>query len=283
MSLAPDLLRTRPLDAGEGGLEVDLVFGQSAATSVWAVNPLKLLVARPRGPSVWAYLSSFGGGLVAGDQTRLKLRVGARSRCFLSTQASTKVYRNPLDRTCRCEVQAQLEEDSLLVMVPDPVQAFADSLYSQHQEFHLHPTAGLVLVDWFSAGRSACGERWEFTRYESRNEVWMGNERVLTDAIRLSHEDGPMPGDHRLGRYNCFAMVTLLGPPLAEIAARLIQAESERPVVARPAVLCGASPLAQGAIFRVAGEQTEAVAHEIHRLLDFLPVVLDGDPLSRKW
>jgi urease accessory protein len=283
MSLAPDLLRTRPLDAGEGGLEVDLVFGQSAATSVWAVNPLKVLVARPRGPSVWAYLSSFGGGLVAGDQTRMKLRVGQRSRCFLSTQSSTKVYRNPLDRPCSCEIRAQLEENSLLVMVPDPVQAFADSLYSQRQDFHLHPTAGLVLVDWFSAGRSACGERWEFTRYESRNEVWIGDERVFTDALRLSAEDGLMPGDHRLGRYNCFAMVTLLGVPLAETSARLLKAAAASPVVARPSLLSGASPLPHGSIFRFAGERTEDVGREIHQLLSFLPSLLDGDPLSRKW
>ena len=207
-----------------------MVFGQSAATSVWAVNPLKVLVALPRGPSVWAYLSGFGGGLVAGDQTRMKLRLGDKSRCFLSTQSSTKVYRNPLDRPCRCEVQVQLAANSLLVMVPDPVQAFADSLYVQRQDFHLHPTAGLVLVDWFSAGRLACGERWEFTRYESRNEVWIGDQRVFTDSLRLSNEDGPMPGDHRLGRYNCFATVALIGEPLAEVGAQLLSSAADRPV-----------------------------------------------------
>lgn len=283
MSSAADLLRPRPLNAGEGGLEVDVVFGQSAATSVWAVNPLKLLVARPRGPSVWAYVSSYGGGLVAGDQTRLKIRLGKQSRCFLSTQSSTKVYRTPLDQPCACEMDAHLEAESLLVCVPDPVQAFADSRYAQVQDFHLHRTAGLVLVDWFSAGRSACGERWAFTRYESRNQVWLGQDLVLSDAVRLSDEDGPMSNEHRLGRYNCFAMVLVIGEPLEEICRTLLDGVAGRTVHSRAPLLCSASPLRQGALFRLAGECTESVGQEIHRLLRFLPSLLDGDPLSRKW
>src|SRR5260370_29621247 len=84
--------------AGAGHLEIKLVSGQSAVTSVQARSPLKFLIPRPRGDSVWAYMSSFGGGLVAGDETHVSVSLGAQSRCFLTTQASTKVYRNPKGR-----------------------------------------------------------------------------------------------------------------------------------------------------------------------------------------
>src|SRR5882757_526606 len=116
-------------------LGVEVVDGQSAATSAWAQSPLKFLIPRPRGPSVWAYLSSLGGGMVAGDETGMDLEVGERACCFISTQASTKVYRNPDSRPCSHWVEAKLAAGSLLVYAPDPIQAFAGSSYTQRQKF----------------------------------------------------------------------------------------------------------------------------------------------------
>ena len=61
--------------------------------------------------------------MVAGDQTRLKLHVACGARCFVGTQASTKIYRNPRRLPCSHATQATLDADSLLVFAPDPVQA----------------------------------------------------------------------------------------------------------------------------------------------------------------
>ena len=144
--------------AGLATLEISLVAGLSAVTSAFAASPMKLLTPVARGPSVWACTSSFGGGLVAGDQTRLELRVGENTRCFLGTQASTKIYRNAGLRACSHVTQATLEENSRLVFAPDPVQPFTDSSYAQRQEFRLAAGAGLALVDWFSSGRVARGD-----------------------------------------------------------------------------------------------------------------------------
>src|SRR5690242_18480080 len=85
---------------GQASLEVALIAGQSTVTAAQASNPVKLLTPRARADSVWAYSSSFGGGLVAGDQTRLNLYIRAGARCFFSTQSSTKVYRNPGELPC---------------------------------------------------------------------------------------------------------------------------------------------------------------------------------------
>ena len=62
--------------AGRATLEVATVFGVSTVTSAFASNPMKMLTPVSRGASVWAYTSSFGGGLVAGDQTQLQITVG---------------------------------------------------------------------------------------------------------------------------------------------------------------------------------------------------------------
>ena len=264
-------------------LEVQVVSGESSVTSACASNPLRLLVPRSRGPFVWAYLASFGGGFVAGDQTRLDLRLGARSRCFLTTQALTKIYRNPRLRPCSHRLSATLEEESLLVLAPEPVQAFADSTYSQRQEFHLHPAAGLVLVDWFCSGRAARGERWTFTCLQSRNEIFLGDERILLDSLLLDSAQGPLRSAHRMGRFNCMALLVVIGDSLASQAAQILANAAAQPVAAGAPMVLSASPLRHGVLLRVAGERMEEVGREIQGCLGFVPQLLQDDPWSRKW
>jgi len=268
---------------GRAHLEVELVFGESTATSASATSPLKLLTPCSRGKSVWAYASNFGGGLVAGDETRLDLRVGPEARCFIGTQASTKVYRNPLQLPCSHTTQAVLERGSLLVFAPDAVQAFAGSSYRQRQEFHLANGAGLVLVDWFTSGRAARGERWAFDTFQSRNDVFVDGQRVFVDSILLGAEDGALRSMHRTGRFNCFAMVLVLGQMLREQAAALAGEISSRSIERNGALVCSASVVAEGTVLRVGGEDVEAVGREIKRHLKFVGEFLGDDPWARKW
>jgi urease accessory protein len=268
---------------GRAHLEVEVVFGESAVTSSCATSPLKLLAPCSRGKSVWAYASNFGGGLVAGDETRLDLRIGSDARCFMGTQASTKVYRNPARLPCSHSTQGTLECGSLLVFAPDPIQAFAGSSYRQRQDFHLANNASLVLLDWFTSGRAARGERWAFHHFQSRNDVFMGGKRVFVDSILLDHENGNLGSPHRTGRFDCFAMLLLVGEPLREAAANMLREISSRPIDCRASLICSASSIEDGALLRLAGADVENVAREIKHHLRFLADFLGDDPWKRKW
>ncbi len=272
-----------PAARGHAHLTVETVLGQSAVTSTESASPIKILIPKSRGASVWAYASSFGGGLVAGDQTRIDLNIGSESRCFLGTQASTKIYRNPSRLPCSHKTFAKLESNSLLVFAPDPVQAFADSAYSQRQEFHLAAGAGLVLVDWFTSGRAARGERWAFNHFQSRNDVFISGERIFMDSISLDATDGSLGSQHITGRFNCFALLLLVGEPLQAAATNLLAEISTRPVERGANLICSASPVRSGAILRGAGESVEQVGHELHHHLKFLSALLGDDPWARKW
>jgi urease accessory protein len=185
-------------DPARARLEVDVVAGRSAATAACASNPLKILIPRPRGGCVWACLGSFGGGFVAGDETSLDVRVGANARCYLTTQASTKIYRNPRLRPCGHTLRAKLEADALLVLAPDPVQSFAGSTYTQRQEFYLQPGAGLVLLDWFCSGRAARHERWFQLSGAARPARAIGGRGRRADAGRSGGVASHPPGQtHR--------------------------------------------------------------------------------------
>jgi urease accessory protein len=264
-------------------LEVNVVSGQSSVTSAFASNPLRLLLPRARGPGVWAYLSSYGGGFVAGDQTSLGVRLGPAARCFLTTQALTKIYRNPRQRPCGHQLSATLEEDSLLVLAPDPIQAYAGASYSQRQEFRLHPSAGLVLVDWFCSGRAARGEQWAFARLQSCNEIFLGGTRILLDSLLLDSAQDPLRTARQRGRFQCLALVAVIGPGLAAQAAAILADIAAQPVAVRAPLVVSASPLAHGVLLRLAGEQVEEVGREIQRLLGFVASLLQDDPWSRKW
>jgi urease accessory protein len=273
----------RPLLPGHAWLEVGIVSGQSSVLSCGATSPLKLLTPRPRGLGVSTCLSSFGGGLVAGDETRLEIRLRENTRCFVGTQASTKVYRNPRQQPCGHQLKATLQTGSVLVLAPDPVQPFAGSRYSQRQEFHLQPGSGLVLVDWFSSGRAACGERWAFTRFHSRNDVFLVDERLLVDSVLLDPAHGPLDSAHRMGRFNCLALVLVIGDPVRQVATCLLEDVAGQPVTRRAPLVGSASPIRDGALLRIAGESVEDVGREIHRHLAPLGELLGEDPWARKW
>jgi urease accessory protein len=264
-------------------LEVSRVAGKSTVTRAYASSPLKLLTPRSRAASVWAYTSSFGGGLVAGDQTRLSVRVGEGARCFLSTQATTKVYRNLGGLPCWHCTYGMVDDDAVLVFAPDRVQPFAGSNYWQKQEWHLAESAGLVLLDWFCSGRMARGERWRFGRLQSRNDVFVAGQRVFVDSILLEGAEGALEVPDGLGACQCIALLLLLGPPLRPFAASVLETVSGRPISSKDSLTCSASPVREGVVVRIASADTEAVAQLIEEYLRPLSALLGDNPWDRKW
>lgn len=268
---------------GSGSLRIEHVAGQSAVTSAVCADPFRLLLPVPRGPSAWVCTSSFGGGLVAGDQTSLDLELTTGARCYLGSQASTKVYRGRAHAACGHHTYARLGAGAVLVFAPDPVQPFAGALYEQRQTFWLAPSASLVLVDWVTAGRAARGERWAFSRYRSRNELWIGDTCRLIDALRLDPADGAIGGAGRMGRFNVLATVVITGPAVASAAGEVMRAIEATPVGRRAGLVQSASPFADGVLVRLAGTSVEEVTRTLRGHLAFLRDVLHDDPWQRKW
>jgi urease accessory protein len=243
-----------------------------------ATSPLKLLTPRNHGHAAWVVLASFGGGLVDGDALHLEVDVGEGAAGLLGTQASTKVYRCPTG-VCRQDTVARVAEGALLVMIPDPVACYATARYEQSLRVELAATASLVLVDAFTAGRSARGERWDFHRYAARTAIDRAGAPLLRDAIALDPAQGELRA--RMGRFDAFATLVLTGPRAAALAA----AARDLPAPARHAPLLQAvSPLGDdGAVVRIAGSVVEEVTRAVRARLAGLGALLGDDPFARKW
>ena len=282
------------LPAGCGELGVTRVGARSVVTRACAASPLRLLLPRNQGPAAWIYTSTYGGGLLGGDRIALDIDVGPGASCFISTQASTKVYRSAL--RAEAGLTARVSSGGFLAIVPDPVVCFRASKFRQVQRIDLAGDSSLVFVDWVTSGRRAAGERWLFHEYSTRLEVRVGGRLVVYDATALRAEDIDVPA--RMGRFDVLGVVVMMGTRVRAAATELVagltgstadltRSAPEDVAAARnpdPAdEIASAASVADGCVLRIAGTSVERAAATIRQWLDFLPGVLGDDPWARKW
>jgi urease accessory protein len=249
----------------------------SVVTRARSVAPLRLLVPRSRGPAAWVYQSSLGGGFVGRDAVALEVDVAAGARLFLTTQASSKVYRRAASRA---RLDATVGDGGALVAWPDPIACFAGASFEQHQRFALARTAGVIAVDAWTAGRVAHGECWAFDRLVLRTEIAIDGAPVLADAIAVSPAHGALAA--RMAGARAFATIAIAGELFAGAASAVAAAIAARPPSALPRASISRWPW--GAIVRVAAAASEPLAAAIDALIGgAVRDVLGGDPSARKW
>jgi urease accessory protein len=253
---------------------------RSVVSRAYATSPLRLLMPANHGHAAWIYSSSFGGGLVDGDHIAMDIDVGRGAAAFISTQASTKIYRSPHGTSA--EMRARVAADGLLVVAPDPVVCFSGARYRQTQTFELADRGALVLLDWVSSGRHVAGERWAFDEYHNQMTVRVDGRLLVHDALALRAADGNLR--ERLGRFNVLAVAVLAGASLAAAASALVSIAAAWPVLKRSDQLVAATVLGDcGCVVRFAGTSVERVGRTIREFLGFLPALLGDDPWTRKW
>jgi len=266
--------------AGSAHLTFTRSGSQTVLTRAFATSPAKLIASNGRGAACWVYAATLGGGLVGGDDIQLRADVTAGARALLTTQASTKVYRSL--RRSKQSLTATVEAGALLAVLPDPIVCFADADFIQTQRYDLHADASLVMVDWMTSGRHAAGERWAFSRYESRFDIRRGPHRVFVDGLVLeSNVDAVVA---RMGRFEVLLTAIISGPLVSRAAVELVNRISETSIERGANLVMSAAALRDGgALLRMAGTSVEQVAHALRSYLAFLSPLIGDDLWSRKW
>ncbi|CAO2655379.1 Nn.00g104430.m01.CDS01 [Neocucurbitaria sp. VM-36] len=172
------------------------------------------------------FLLTYGGGIVAGDTINLDVQLASNTRLILLTQGSTKIFKTPSpDLVSEQHMAVHLKVKAALVYLPDPVQPFAQTAFSQSQIYHLENGQGnLCVCDWVTSGRSARGENWDIYSYKSRNEVWSTStsdssssnptKRLLLRDNLLLSPDGctNLPLSSLMSSFSVFGTLILHGP-----------------------------------------------------------------------
>jgi urease accessory protein len=230
------------------------------------------------GHAAWVFLVSLGGGLVDGDHVGVSVDVEDGAAALVGTQASTKIYRSP--RGCQQALHVRAGGESTVVLVPDPVVCFAGSRYRQRNHVVLARDASLVILDGYTCGRSARGERWRFDLFDSRTTIERDGRPVIVDACRLDPAHGPLAD--RMGHVDVVLTLIAVGPAFSRLRDVMLAGHptpscSDREVVATSAVGD------DGAVLRVAAERFERASYLLRPSFAELARGLGDDPFARKW
>ncbi|CAI6003963.1 unnamed protein product [Closterium sp. NIES-64] len=215
-----------------GVLVVELVGGRSTATRSFCRYPLKIMVpskvaaagvAASGVDAVWAYIITYGGGIVAGDKVTLSCAVQCGATAVFASQASTKIFHSmPGTPPARQLITATIQPGALLAVLPEPITCFRASQYQQLQSIHVAPGGSLVLVDWLTSGRRDRGEVWEMECYESCNRVYREGEEIplVFDKVKLS-ANAVVPPGQQLEGIHVLTTIIVLGPCTEAMSAHL--------------------------------------------------------------
>ncbi|GAB3244958.1 hypothetical protein GCM10027346_43090 [Hymenobacter seoulensis] len=194
-------------------LDLALVRGRTRLISCKSLQPLKVLNPRSPTPTCHVVLSSYGGGMVAGDVIKLRIHGQAQSQTCISTQASTRIFRSIDGAVAEQQVAGSLGAGALLVVFPDPVVLQAESHYRQTQQWHLESDSLLLVVDWFQSGRIDRGERFAFASLHSELRVRVAGKLVVLDRFAFQPAEHIATSPGNFADYQAFFSVFLVGAP----------------------------------------------------------------------
>ncbi|QKG53130.1 urease accessory protein UreD [Hymenobacter sp. BRD67] len=208
-------------------LTVAQVRQQSRLVASRSIQPLKIINPHAPGGSCQVVLASYGGGLVAGDNIRLRVRCEENARLLLNTQANTRLFKSIDGAQAEQHTEGYLAEHALAVVLPDPLVPQAASRYHQTQHWHLTADATLLLADWWHAGRTDAGEKFAFTSFATELRVSVAGRLALLDRFALRPTEHLATSQATFGEYNSVFSIYLVGPPggvrFQRLAARLHQ------------------------------------------------------------
>jgi urease accessory protein len=268
------------LAAGQASLTVALVGGRSAVVERRAASPLRLLCPKNAGTAAWTYTSTFGGGLVDGDDLQLTVAVEAGAGALLATQSSTKAY--PAALGARQTIEATVGAGATLVVLSDPLVAFAGARVETLLDVELADGATLVALEALAAGRVARGERWRAARCQTRVRVRRAGVPVLDDALLLDPAEGDVAA--RMGHFDAWANVVLSGPAVRAAAEGLLaEARPRQHLSAELEAIELASPIEDGCLLRIAAASTAILSCRARHALACVAPLLGDDPFTRRW
>ncbi|PAV30650.1 urease accessory protein [Virgibacillus profundi] len=152
------------------------------------------------------YILNPGGGYLDGDTYRMSVTLGEKAKATVTTQSSTKIYKTPNTQAYQ-ETELFLKKGSYLEYLPDPLIAYKDARYLQRNIVHMEKGAALLYTDILTPGWSPEGEHFSYDSLRLINEIYLDEELVAFDHIKLNPNEqdmdrvGMMEGYTHLGSF----------------------------------------------------------------------------------
>lgn len=166
----------------------------------------------PEGPVCHVYLLHPPGGIVGGDSLTLQAAVGAGAHVLLTSPAATKFYRS-VSHSAELNQTLTVEPGAVLEWLPQETIVF--NAADVHARTRVDVVADAAFIGWESValGRPASDEPFEAGVFRQSFELWIDEQPVWIDRVRLGGGDDILRGDWGLGGFTVSG--TLLARPAA--------------------------------------------------------------------
>lgn len=250
--------------------------GFSRLVSSYAQTPLKLFVLCPEGPTVKVVMAQLGG-VLSGDHFKTQVEVRQGSQAWLTSQATTKVYRMPNGSSSH-HMEVAVGQNATLIYRPEPLVLFAQAQY--HQAIHLtvESTSRVIWQDITGAGRLAYGEKFLFTELDASLQIDRADllGPILWERHWLRPQISPPNREGLWGSWNYYGSLVIVDPApphpapswVEEAWHLLLERDSESDVFDMPknqhldgeqAVYGGISRMRQGWVVRVLSRRVDVL------------------------
>src|SRR5699024_3226509 len=139
------------------------------------------------------YILNPGGGFLDGDTYHVNISAKEGSKLTLTTQGATKVYKTPTQPAYQ-ETEFFLEEGSYVEYLPDPLIAYKDDRYVQKNIVRMKKGSTFISSDIVTPGWSPDGAYFDYDSLRLLNEIYMDDELVVYDHVKLEPEAHHMNG-----------------------------------------------------------------------------------------
>jgi urease accessory protein len=176
-------------------LDVENRHGKSVPKNVYFQGAFKLQrpVYHDHSTKPCYYILNPGGGYLDGDTYRMRVSLGEQAKLTLTTQAATKIYKTPQKQAYQ-ETEINLEKGSYLEFLPDPVIAYQNARYFQKNVVRMERGATFLYSDILTPGWSPKGYLFSYDMLRLINEIYLGDELIAFDHLKLTPKDEDMSG-----------------------------------------------------------------------------------------
>lgn len=258
-------------------LDVENRLGRTVAKNVYFQGAFKLMRPVYLGKNTYPcyYILNPGGGYLDGDTYQMNISLDEDAKLTLTTQSAAKIYKTPKDQAYQ-EATFHLKKGSYLEYLPDALIAYKDARYFQETTIYMEEGATLLYSDILTPGWSPEGDHFSYNMIRLKTKIYMEDELVLYDHIKLQPGAQDMSGLGFMEGYTHLGSLIVIGDKTSDaLLDRLYETIKEE----AGDFAFGLSRLkAQGFTIRVMANYTQV----IERIINACHIVISEEWYQKK-
>lgn len=128
------------------------------------------------------YIVNVGGGYLDGDRYSMNFNIEDNASVTLTSQGATKIYKTLKDHVEQYQT-FQLKPNAYMEYVADPIIAYENAKFYQHNRFDLDETSAMFYTDILTPGYSSDDKNFSYKYMHLVNEIYINNELVTYDNL----------------------------------------------------------------------------------------------------